>query len=223
MKGMQDYDVFQFISQREDGTMLEENAKLVSVADYIKRTARDCRTHEKKSASCIKDVVTDNATEKRLAESWAKDNNCWIPLSDIFSLGVPGPSGSEADTYISSDMYVYKMNNLMHCHDSILLAIEKFLLYNIVFPDSSYKLHGFAGFGNGSVYPVVKQSYIKDGVPASQNEIDCYMSAIGFEKIDIGKFKNKNILIWDVLPKNVLKDSTGDIFVIDAEIQLVDV
>lgn len=53
-----------------------------------------------------------------------------------------------------------------------------------------------------------------------QNEIDCYMSAIGFEKTNKGEYHNSHIRVWDLLPKNVLKDPTGDIFVIDAEIEL---
>ena len=33
-------------------------------------------------------------------------------------------------------------------------------------------------------------------------------------------FTNKEFEVWDLLPRNVLKDSEGDIFVIDAEIKV---
>lgn len=45
------------------------------------------------------------------------------------------------------------------------------------------------------------------------------MSAIGFTKNpNDGKFYNDSFIVWDVVPRNVLKDKEGDIFVIDAEI-----
>ena len=51
--------------------------------------------------------------------------------------------------------------------------------------------------------------------------IDTYMGALGFEKTDkTGHYKNEFYEVWDVLPRNVLVDSEGDIFVVDAEIAL---
>ena len=50
-------------------------------------------------------------------------------------------------------------------------------------------------------------------------EIDTYMAAIGFIKKDAqGRFENQNYEVWDLLPRNVLKDAEGDIYIIDAEI-----
>jgi len=212
------YDILQSISQREDGTMPAENAELVHVANVIRRTTGNCSTNEGESGSGSCNVADLNEQEKRAAEEFAKENNCWIPISDIFSLGVPGPSGSESDTYISKDGYIYKSNNLLHCKDSIIIALEKFILYNIIFPDSLYTFVGFTGFDGRSIFPVVKQRHIKKGIPAKQNEIDCYMAALGFEKIDTGRFQNQEFVVWDILPKNALKDDSGDIFIIDLEL-----
>lgn len=212
------YDILESISQREDGTLSEENAELVHIANVIGRTAKNSTRDESQSEGGAFDVSDLNEAEKRAAEQYAQDNGCWIPIKDIFSLGVPGPSGSESDTYISQDGFVYKANNLMHCRDSIILALEKFFALNMIFADSVLAFVGFTGFEGRSVYPVIKQRHIKQGKPATQNEIDCYMAALGFEKLEKGKFQNSKFIIWDVLPKNVLKDSSGDIFVIDAEI-----
>lgn len=49
-------------------------------------------------------------------------------------------------------------------------------------------------------------------------EIDTYMSAVGFTKTGIGRYENQDYNVWDLLPRNVLKDSDGDIYIIDAEI-----
>ena len=109
----------------------------------------------------------------------------------------------------------------MHCGGSIFLTLMKFFDYNTIFPDSAYTFIGFAGFDGRSVYPIVRQQYVK-GTPATQNEIDCYMAALGFTKDDIGKYHNDRYSVSDVLPKNVLKDSTGDFFVIDVEIKTIE-
>ena len=67
--------------------------------------------------------------------------------------------------------------------------------------------------------PILRQDLIKNAVPATSIEIDTYMSAIGFTKNPVdGKYENDSFIVWDVVPRNVLKDKDGDIFVIDAEI-----
>lgn len=216
---MKRYDLFEYISQRENGEMPKENERLVSISNVIRNATKDCGGNEGESSSGNDDVnLLVNEREKRLAEEWAKSNNCWIPFSKIFDLGIPGPSGSESDTYISEDGYVYKTNNLMHCHDSLMVFLGRTLIYNLLFPDSAYDFVGFTGFDGRSVFPVLRQRHIKDSVPAKQNEIDCYMSAIGFDKIGDGTFVYDKLVVSDLFPKNVLVDATGDIFVIDVEI-----
>ena len=52
--------------------------------------------------------------------------------------------------------------------------------------------------------------------------IDTYMAAIGFNRMDsVGRYSNGSFLVWDVIPRNVLIDRDGDIFVVDAEIKRI--
>ena len=44
------------------------------------------------------------------------------------------------------------------------------------------------------------------------------MSAVGFTKTNTGRYENYQFSVWDLLPRNVLKDADGDIYIIDAEI-----
>ena len=61
---------------------------------------------------------------------------------------------------------------------------------------------------------------VKDAVPATVIEIETYMAAIGFSKQnDKGQYSNAEYIVWDLLPRNVLKDKEGDVFVVDAEIK----
>lgn len=69
---------------------------------------------------------------------------------------------------------------------------------------------------------IYRMNLIKDSTPATAIEIGTYMAALGFFGTDTnGRFTNGEFDVWDLLPRNVLKDSEGDIFVIDAEIKLL--
>ena len=139
-------------------------------------------------------------------------------MTEIFSLGVPGPSGNENDTYVA-DQVIYKVNNLLNS-GSIVSLLHKILMHNAIFPDTAYSFHGFAGFDGRTVQPVIIQPRIADARPATQIMIDTYMAALGFEKAATeGRFANGTYEIWDLLPRNVLVDNEGDVFVVDAEIK----
>ena len=216
---MNRYDIFESISQRENGALSEENTLLARIAHELRRAVDNSNTHEAQYGTGRENVAEINEKEKRVAETWAKSHNAWFSFSDIFRLGPPGPSGSEADTYIGEG-YIYKVNNLMHCDDSILLALAKFMIFNQIFPDVAYSLIGFTGFDGRNIYPVVSQPYIRGCVPATRLEIDYYMAALGFEAQGNGLFTNNDYILKDIHPKNVLKDENGEIFVIDAEVLL---
>ena len=50
--------------------------------------------------------------------------------------------------------------------------------------------------------------------------IDTYMAALGFVKTgQEGHFTNGTYEAWDLLPRNVLVDEEGDVYVVDAEIK----
>lgn len=69
------------------------------------------------------------------------------------------------------------------------------------------------------VMPVLEQERICESQPATQIMIDTYMSALGFEKeSQTGRYSNGEYMVWDVVPRNVLVDKDGDMYVIDAEI-----
>ena len=56
--------------------------------------------------------------------------------------------------------------------------------------------------------------------PATQIMIDTYISALGFTKeSEEGRYSNGTYLVWDVVPRNVLVDADGDMYVVDAEIK----
>lgn len=155
--------------------------------------------------------------EFRIAEDFAQENNILFNHSDLYSMWKIGPAGDENETFYDGKD-VFKMNNLWHCQ-TISNFINKIFLHNSVFPETSYSLFGFCGEHNRSIYPIVKQTLIQNASPATQEEIDNHMLALGYKKEDEGKFSIDNICVGDLFPKNVLRTTRGSIFVIDAEIE----
>ncbi len=142
----------------------------------------------------------------------------WITMDDVLDLGVPGPSGNENDTYVSNDI-IYKVNNLFNT-GSILRLLDRIIWHNNLFYETSYNLYGFTGFEGRTIMPVLQQRLVKDAVPATTVEIETYMAAIGFTKQNNeGRYTNAEYEVWDVVPRNVLRDKDGDIYVIDAEMK----
>ena len=208
------YDISQPIPQGSDGAQDAENSRIAAIANELKRL---CAVHEAQRGDCVEDVNRFE-TEQRAAEQLAKSQGFWIPMMDIFSLGEPGPSGNENDTYVGEEV-IYKVNNLLNC-GSITALLQKILMHNYIFPDTAYSFRGFAGFDGRTVQPVIIQPRIANARPATRVMIDTYMAALGFEKTSQeGRFRNNQYEVWDLVPRNVLVDEEGDIFVVDAEIK----
>lgn len=103
---------------------------------------------------------------------------------------------------------------------SISRLLEKIMMHNDLFYDTAYTFYAFTGFDGRSIMPILTQHLVKEAIPATNIEIETYMAALGFVKLnDNGRFKNDIYEVWDLVPRNVLRDHTGDIFVVDAEIK----
>ena len=209
-------DILKSVSQGSNGAYDEENRRIREISDELQRL---CRLHEEES----RDGKGDGGRfeiEQGVAEQYAKSVGMWIPMDKVFDLGEPGPSGNENDTYVSGTI-IYKVNNLLNS-GGIVKLLDKVLLHNLIFPNTAYILHGFAGYDKRSVMPVLMQRRIRNAQPATQIMIDTYMSALGFTKEnDEGRYSNGTYVVWDVVPRNVLVDADGDMYVVDAEIRKV--
>ena len=209
-------DILKSVSQGSNGAYDEENRRIREISDELQRL---CRLHEEES----RDGKGDGGRfeiEQRAAEQYAKSVGMWIPMDKVFDMGEPGPSGNENDTYVSGTI-IYKVNNLLNS-GGIVKLLDKVLLHNLIFPNTAYILHGFAGYDKRSVMPVLMQRRIRNAQPATQIMIDTYMSALGFsEENDEGRYSNGTYVVWDVVPRNVLVDADGDMYVVDAEIRKV--
>ena len=211
------HDIPQSLPPRSIGTQDAENSRIKSIADELHRR---CGIYETKSRTGQTTLSLANA-EAIAAEAYAKENGLWVPLERIAELGSPGMSGNENDLYVSNDI-IFKVNNLMNT-GSIHSLLEKAIMHNELFPETFYRLYGFTGFGGRNVFPILQQDLVKEAEAAPQIAIDTYMAALGFERADgIGRYYNEKYTVWDLLPRNVLRDKDGDVFVVDAEIKRMD-
>ena len=205
-----------YLNQFHKEAMERTMKKIVEFKKSPMNSKDFARLHEKESGDG-KANGTRFEIEQRAAEQFAKSAGIWIPMDDIFDLGSPGPSGNENDTYVSEDT-IYKVNNLLNS-GGICKLLDKILLHNLIFPNTAYRLHGFTGYDGRTIMPVLEQERICEAQPATQIMIDTYMSALGFEKEgESGRFSNGDFVVWDVVPRNVLVDKDGDMYVVDAEI-----
>ncbi len=154
------------------------------------------------------------SSDEALIEVYAKEQGLWIPIEDTFSWRKLS-SGNENDVFLREDGLIYKINNLMNDGGGLPL-LDRIQLHNRYFPETAYELEGFTGLGGGSVFPVLKQKYVKDATAATPTEIDEYMLRLGFTKIGDHRYSNNEVVVSDLRPRNVLKDDKGTIYVIDA-------
>lgn len=207
-------DLFQSVPQGSIGAQDAENRRIEAVADELRRRCKLYEAQRRDGQS----YVSPFEAEQRAAENFAKEYGLWIPMEHVFDLGTPGPSGNENDTYVSNDV-IYKVNNLLNS-GNIISLFEKVRIHNEIFPDTFYQLHAFTGFDGRTIMPILRQDLVKDAEPTPQIAIDTYMAALGFNREDVvGRYSNTNYIVWDLIPRNVLRDRDGDIFVVDAEIK----
>ena len=209
-----DYDISQSVPQGGFGTQDAENRRIEAITDELRRR---CELYEAQHGDS-QPHVTPFEVEQRVAEAFAKEKGLWLPIDKVSELGAPGPSGNENDTYVSDDI-IYKVNNLLNC-GSILRLFDKIRMHNEIFPDTYYQLYACSGFDGRTIMPILKQDLVKGAEPTPQIAIDTYMAALGFNREEAaGRYSNEMYTVWDLTPRNVLRDRDGDIFVVDAEIK----
>lgn len=121
-------DILKSVSQRGYGAYDAENRRIKEISDELQRL---CRLHEAQPRTSQEDRSRFEI-EQRVAEQYAKSVGMWIPMDEVFDLGIPGPSGNENDTYVAKDT-IFKVNNLLnkvmlHPHYQLSGLYTSFLL-----------------------------------------------------------------------------------------------
>ena len=152
----------------------------------------------------------------------AEKEGLWIDNSS--DLGEPFSSGHENNNYLNNDeKQVYKVNNLANSN-TISELFKSMETHNEMFPETPYEFVGFTGDKNRltSIQPIFKQKLIDESIKAEQSEIDSFMADSGFKNTTTGAYVNGEYLVFDLFPRNVLKDKNGVIYVIDVEFKKIE-
>ena len=207
-------EVSESIPQGEHGTLPEISGEQEEPVYQLRRRIEEAS----RNASESERGRGRQQEVNQMIETQAKENGLWTPIQNLSHLGTPFLSGNENDTYLDREnAAVYKMNNLVNSKNLPEL-FKRIDLHNELFPQTKYELVGFTGFGNGgTIYPIYKQEYIDNAEFATPEEIGAYMQDLGFNKAGEAEYSNGDITISDLRPRNVLKDTEGDIYVIDAD------
>lgn len=210
-------EVSKSVSQRHDGSLPERDRGMEEESDSF----RGGFEASIRNAQTDKGVISEQEIAKA-ARAFAKKKGRWVPLANLTELGAPFPSGMENDVYYNDrEGSVYKVNNLSLHRNNILSILERIDLHNQLFPNTEYSLFGFAGFENGTVYPILKQDFVPNADFATPEEIDGYMHSMGFENSKReAEYSNGKYVVSDLRPRNVLKSLSGNFYVIDAGVEL---
>lgn len=166
-------------------------------------------------------------------KSEAQKNGVWVEdsyLSDKTLIHDQKATGtSENDIYLHPEGdHVSKLNNLSYVsgvgHAKNLLSLfDRISAHNHLFPNVPYTVKGFMSNNHGRPSLVLEQPYVRDAERnATQDEIDEYLSQIGFKKDGVREWSNGHEVwsngvyeLFDARPANVLKGRDGSLYFID--------
>lgn len=200
--------------------MSQRNCNLEEFAVRLRGRSGAHATDAPRDSSALSQREIDDAINRQ-AELLAKELGLWLPIAETFKFGVPAVGGVENENYLNAEEgLMYKVNNLMTSRN-VLALLDRTILHNQVFPQTSYELVGFTGMGRGSIYPVLLQKFIPQATYATHGEILDYMESLGFVQCGEAAFRNGQLVVSDLRPRNVLKSQSNAIYVVDADYRIL--
>lgn len=164
-------------------------------------------------------------TKQRLLKEWAVATGNWhTDISDFTNDKEPFGGGKDSDVYISKDdsSSVVKVSKGKE-RAKFAPDFDDIALFNYVFPNSRYDIVGYGEIDGKFVrflkQPIVDFSKNEKELPVEER-VD-YMSQLGFHPIKKDKtaFSNGTIIASDIQKGNIVKDKSGNVRVIDADMK----
>ena len=159
--------------------------------------------------------------EKRI-EQWAMAVGCWMDNVDDSLLQVLGShiaEGGEAKVYDHGTTLIKTIG--LDYFIQPILALDRITLHNTYFPETSMTVLGFGRNDLGEFKIIVEQPFI-EGSHVSDDEIAQFMSQLGFKLINPRNwtYSTPSIYLSDMHDENVIRSSSGAIFVVDCDIRI---
>ena len=163
--------------------------------------------------------------KKELLKEWAIASGNWhTDISDFVADGTLIDQGTDSKVYLSKDgNHVIKLSKGKPYGKRFRPDIDNIPLFNLIFPNSAYTILGY-GEIDGDFVRILKQPVVDftSTTPLSKEERIEYMSSLGFNPLndDATAFSNGDIVVSDLQKSNIVKDASGNISVIDADMKL---
>ena len=223
---LEDYDkILKRFSQEE---LRAGNGILTQAASIL--TRGDGRTDQKNTSA---DSPGRAKQQEQQIESWAKEAGLWYSdyqeskdgsLEGVIEADggkLSDESGSEAMVFFTENSDkdgVIKAIDASHYTDSLQSLLDKIILHNSLFPETSYEVTGFGRDRGGTFRVIAKQKFI-GGKKASVEDINKLIKQLNLEKKGGWYYTKDGKRISDLSPKNVLKTTNGGIAVIDCDVE----
>ncbi len=165
--------------------------------------------------------------KKELLKNWAIASGVWYSdISEVAEIAdlTPLDQGTDSIVYLSNiDGYLVKIKHGKPFGKRFRPDIDDLALYNHFFENTAYKIIGYGDFGYG-ISTIVMQpivDFAEEPMVSVEDRVE-YMREMGFEPMNKEKtaFTNGYVVASDIQRKNIVRDSNGDIRVIDADMKL---
>lgn len=184
--------------------------------------AEDTTDYEAQGIFGFKRELQQAAKQAERIETWARKAGVWIDDVDntlSASLGSHIAEGGEAKVYDGGTRLVKTIGldyYLMPVH-----ALDRITLHNTYFPETALSVIGFGKDNKGEFKIIVEQPYI-EGEKVTEEEIPDYLKKMGFTLRNPRNwtYSTPEVYLSDMHDENLLKSSSGTIFVIDCDIRL---
>ncbi|WP_315387763.1 LPD38 domain-containing protein [Hoylesella shahii] len=162
--------------------------------------------------------------KEKALKGWAIATGHWhTDLSEFTDEQMPFALGTDSEVFLSKDeKHVIKLSKGKF-DAKFPTDVDAVPLFNSVFPNSAYRIIGYGEIG-GHFVKILEQPFVdfSKATPLSVEERVAYMESLGFKSIndDNTVFSNGQIIVADLQKSNIVKDVSGNIRVIDADVKL---
>ena len=175
-----------------------------------------------------------NKEQEQQIETWAKENGLWYnnyqeskdgSLESVIEADggqLSDESGSESMVFYTKDPYkdgLIKALDASHYNGSPEALIDKIILHNSMFPETTYKVFGFGRDRGGTFRIILKQQFIRGEKPSTEDILD-FIEKLGLEKKKGWYYTNDGKRLTDFNYKNIIKALDGKtMLVIDCDVE----
>lgn len=195
---------------------IESGRANVEATNLLRRIREENKEVERNSPE-------DQRIQTEALKQFAKENDYWF--EEDFNYGTAIGAGTESVIYApaSRPSEVIKVTNPHSMNFSPLEYLDRIAIHNSLFPETRITIEGFSEdyIGErgrkGDLRIITSQPRINfdEENPLNFREIEDFLTQRGFEIINDYMYKNDTYVLEDTHNENIVRDTEGNIFVLD--------